>query len=203
MLASNRISAVEEATYKSHIVYEDFLWTQKQQAIFGGMVGKSSRQPYVQQGLELILSGPLRPALEGAPMDVIHHSEIGAQNAMTEVTNHIQVLLNLTGRSEHFCPQYNECVMNMKAEMGSSCKAMIRSRITFDKLPNEEKQKDVSTNGRQKNNFAGTAKKWNRKDKVAQRCLVAVEEKDSVSDSDEDTKPEFGGVAIVISLRSI
>ncbi len=32
---------------------------------------------------------------------------------------------------------------------------------------------------------------------MSQRCLVAVEEKDNVSDSDEDTQPEFGGVAIV------
>ena len=32
---------------------------------------------------------------------------------------------------------------------------------------------------------------------MAQRFLVVVEEKDSVSDSDEDTQPEFGGVAIV------
>jgi hypothetical protein len=47
---------------------------------------------------------------------------------------------------------------------------------------------DTSTNGRQKNNFAGIAKKWNRKDKVAQRPLVAVEEKDNVPDSDEDTQ---------------
>jgi hypothetical protein len=43
---------------------------------------------------------------------------------------------------------------------------------------------------------------WNcqeeeKRDKVAQRSLVAVEEKDSVSDSDEDTQPEFGGAAIV------
>ncbi len=44
--------------------------------------------------------------------------------------------------------------MHMKAETGSSSKAMIRSRITFNKLPNEQKQKDTSTNGRQKNNFA-------------------------------------------------
>ncbi len=129
-------------------------------------------------------------------MDVIHHSEIGTQNAMTD-TNHIQVLLNLTGRSEHFCPQYNECVMDMKAEMGSSSKAMIRSGISFDKLPKEQKQKDTSTNGRQRSNFTGTAKKWNRKDKVAKRSLVAVGEKDSVADSDEDTQPEFGGVDIV------
>ncbi len=32
---------------------------------------------------------------------------------------------------------------------------------------------------------------------MAQRSLVAVEEKDSVSDSNEDPQPEFGGVAIV------
>ncbi len=53
------------------------------------------------------------------------------------------------------------------------------------------------------NNFAGTAKKKYRKDKVAQRSLVAVEEKDNVSDSDEDNQPEFGGVATVIKPQSI
>jgi hypothetical protein len=44
------------------------------------------------------------PSFEGATMDVITpgHSEIGTQNAMTEVTNHIKMLSNLTGRSEHF-----------------------------------------------------------------------------------------------------
>ncbi len=57
----------------------------------------------------------------------------------------------------------------MKAEMGSMLKEMIRSGISFDKLPNEQKQKEASTNGKQKNNFAGTAKKMNSKDKVAQR----------------------------------
>ncbi len=46
--------------------------------------------------------------------------------------------------------------------------------------------------------------KRNTKHKVAHSSLVAVEEKDSVSDSYEDTEPEFGGVAIAgISLRSI
>ncbi len=68
--------------------------------------------------------------------------------------------------------------MDRKAEMGSIHKAMIRSGISFDKLPNEQKQKDTSTNKRQKNNLAGMDKKRNRKDEVAQRCLVAVEEKD-------------------------
>ncbi len=87
----------------------------------------------------------------------------------------------------------------MKAEMGSIRKAMIRSWIWFNKLPNKQKQKDTPTNGSQKNNFTGTAKKrnLNRKDKVAQRSLVAVKEKDSVSDSNEDIQHEFGGVAIV------
>ncbi len=100
-------------------------------------------------------------------MDVTHHSKICTKHAMTEVTNHIQVLLNLIGRSEYFFPQYNECVMDMKVEMGSMRKAMIRSGNSFDKLPNKQKQKDTSTNGKQENNFAGTAIKRNRKDKVA------------------------------------
>jgi hypothetical protein len=34
VLASNRISAVEEAQYNPLIGHEDFLWTMKQQAIF-------------------------------------------------------------------------------------------------------------------------------------------------------------------------
>ncbi len=83
--------------------------TKKQPTIFGGMLGKSSWQLYAQQGLGSIRPWPLLPALEGAPMDVRHHSQIDTKHAMTEVTNHIQVLSNLTGRSEHFCSQYNEC----------------------------------------------------------------------------------------------
>ncbi len=89
---------------------------------YGGKVVSATVCP-ARTRIDLVL--PLRQALEGAPMDVIHHSEIGTQNAMTEVTNHIQVLLNMTGRSEHFCPQYTECMVDMKAEMGSSGKAMI------------------------------------------------------------------------------
>ncbi len=90
----------------------------------------------------------------------------------------------------------------MKAEMSSMRKAMIRSGISFDKLSNEQIQKDTSTNKKQKN-FAGRAKKRNRKDKVAQRFLMAVEEKDIVSDSYEDTQPEFGELLLWTSLRSI
>ncbi len=118
-LPPTKYLAVEEATYNSLICYEDFLWTKKQPAIFGCVVGKSSLQPYAQQGLGSIWPDwpwPLLPALEGAPKDVIHHSEIGTKQAMKEVTNHFQVLLNLIGRSKHFCPQYNDCVMDLKAE---------------------------------------------------------------------------------------
>ena len=91
----------------------DFLWNKKQPAIFGGVVGRSSRLPYAQQGLgsslqtvehqmvatKSLKSGPLRPALKGAPMNVIYHSEIGTQYTMIEVMNHFKVLLESTGRS--------------------------------------------------------------------------------------------------------
>ncbi len=87
--------------------------------------------------------------------------------------------------------------MDIKAEIGSNSKAMIQSGISFDTLPNKQKQKDTSINRRQKNNFVGSAKKRNRKDKVAQRSFVAVEEKDSVSESHEGILLGFGGVAIV------
>ena len=37
---------------------------------------------------------------------------------------------------------------------------------------------------------------------MAQRFLVAVEEKDSVSDSYNDPQPQFGGVAIVVKSQN-
>ena len=88
VLASNQHSVVKEATYNPLICYENSLWTKKLPAIFGGVVGRSSRLPYAQQGLgsnlqhqmvaaKSIQSGPLRPALKGAPMDILYHSEIG------------------------------------------------------------------------------------------------------------------------------
>ena len=81
--------------------------------------------PYAQQGLgsslqhqmvaaKYIQSGPLRPALKGAPMDTLYHSKIGIPHAMIEVMNHIKVQLKSTGRSENSCSQYNECVTAMK-----------------------------------------------------------------------------------------
>ena len=36
------------------ICYENSLWTKKLPAIFGGMVGRSSRLPYAQQGLGIL-----------------------------------------------------------------------------------------------------------------------------------------------------
>ncbi len=36
---------------------------------------------------------------------------------------------------------------------------------------------------------------------MAQRSLVAVEEKDSVYDSDEDPQPEYAGAAIVVKSQ--
>ncbi len=76
-----------------------------------------------------------------------------------------------------------------------------KTGISFDKIPNEQKPKGAAEKGKRKNNFAGTAKKRNSKDRVAGRSLVAVEEKDSVSDSNEDPQPEFGGVAIVVKSQ--
>ncbi len=78
-----------------------------------------------------------------------------------------------------------QLVLYIKAEMGSIRKVMISAGISFDKIPNEQKPKDAPEKGKQKNNFAGTAKKRNRKDLVAQHSLVAIEEKNRVTDSDE------------------
>ena len=85
VLASNQRVVVEEATYNPLICYENSqVWTKKQPAVFGSVVGMQSRLPYAQQGLGLslqliehqvvatksLLSWPLRPALKGVPMDV-------------------------------------------------------------------------------------------------------------------------------------
>ena len=60
-------------------------------------------------------SGPLRPALKGAPMDIIYHSEIGTPDNMIEVMNHIKVQLKPTGRPEHTGSQDDECVTAMNS----------------------------------------------------------------------------------------
>jgi hypothetical protein len=113
VLASNRRAVVEEATYNPLICYEIFLWTKKQPAILICVVERSSRLPYSKQGLGLIQSGIIRPALKGAPIDVIYHSKFGNQHTMIEVMNHIKVLLKSTGGSEYSCSQYNKCVTTL------------------------------------------------------------------------------------------
>ena len=146
MLASNQHAVVKEATYIPLICDENSLWTKKLPAIFSGVMGRSSRLPYAQQGLGLnpqhqmvatksIQSGPLRPALEGAPMDVIYHSEIGTPHTMIEVMNHIKVQLKPTGGSENFCSQNNECVTAMKGTPlgGVMCRVHIADQS--DKAP--------------------------------------------------------------------
>ena len=129
VLASNQRAVVEEAKYIPLMCYENFLWTKKQPAIFGGVVGRSSRLPYAQQGLgsslqtiehqmvatKSLKSWPLRPGLKGAPMDIIYHSEIGTQHTMIEVMNHIKVLLKSTGRSDYLPSQGDVCVTAMKS----------------------------------------------------------------------------------------
>ena len=76
VLASYQHAVVKEATYIPLICDENSLWTKKLPAIFGGVVGRSSRLPYAQQGLgsnlqhqmvatKSIQSGHLRLALKG------------------------------------------------------------------------------------------------------------------------------------------
>jgi hypothetical protein len=47
----------------------------------------------------------------------------------------------------------------MKAEMCSMRKALMGAGLSFESAPNEQKTKNASGKGKQKNNFAGTAKK--------------------------------------------
>jgi hypothetical protein len=74
---------------------------------------------------------------------------------------------------------------------------MIRSRILLNKSTNEQKARETPVNGKQKNDFEGTAKKRKRKNKVAQHSLVPVESKETVSDSNNNNQPEFESVASV------
>ena len=126
VLNSNQHAVVKEATYIPLICYENSLWTKKLPAIFGGVVGRSSRLPYAQQGLgsslqhqmvatKSLRSWPLQLALECAPMDTMYHSEIGIPHTMIEVMNHIKVQLKPTGRPEYSGSQDDECVTAMNS----------------------------------------------------------------------------------------
>ena len=116
---------------------ESLIWTKKQLAIFISVVERSSGLMYAQQELKWSLhllmvatkqlqSGPLRPALKGALMDVKFHSEIGTPLTMIEVMTCIQVvllkglqsvqpLLKSIGRLDYpkFISQDDECVTVM------------------------------------------------------------------------------------------
>ena len=143
-LASNQHAV--EATYIPRICYENSLWTKKLPAIFGGVMGRSSRLSYAQQGLgsnlqhqmvatKSIQSGPLRPALQGAPMDVVYHSEIGTPHTMIEVMHHIKVQLKPTGGSEYSCSQHNECVTVMKGTPLGGVMRRVHIADQSDKAP--------------------------------------------------------------------
>ena len=149
VLASNQHSMVKEATYIPLICYESSLWTKKQPAIFGGVVGRSSWLPYAQQGIGSSLqhqmvatkspqSGPLRPALKGVPINIIFHSEIGTQHTIIEVMNHTKVQLKPTGRSEYSCSQYNECVTAMKGTPLGEIMCRVHIADQSDKAPATE-----------------------------------------------------------------
>ena len=63
--------------------------------------------------------------------------------------------------------------------------------------PNEPQPREQSANGKQKGKFAGTAKTKNKADKMLQRSFVPVQQRNEVSDSDDEHQPEYGNVAIV------
>ena len=73
--------------------------------------------------------------------------------------------------------------------MGSMSKAMTRAGISFDKSPNKQKPREQAANGKQKGEFAGTAKTENRTNKVAQRYLVPFRHRTEASESDDE--PQF------------
>ena len=109
-------------------------------------MGRSSRLPYAQQGLGLNLqhqmvaaksnqSGPLRPALKGAPMDILYHSEIGTPHTMIEVMNHTKVQLKPTGRPEYSGTQNDECVTAMNSIPPGEIMCRVHIADQSDKAP--------------------------------------------------------------------
>ncbi len=131
VLASNQHAVVEEVTYNPLVYDENLPWNKKQPAIYGGVVGRSSWQPYAQQGSGSFRPGPLRPALKGAPMDVIHHSKNDTQHAMKD----IHVLLLLTGESEYFCSHLDECVKAMMKIPPGEIMGRVHMADRSDKAP--------------------------------------------------------------------
>ena len=77
---------------------------------------------------------------------------------------------------------------------------MIDAGISFERSPHVQKPREKFVNGKQKGKFAGTVKK-NKANKVAERSLVSVQEKNEVSDSDDDNQPEYGGMAMAVKPK--
>ena len=122
VLASNQRAVVKEATYIPLICYENSRWTKKQLAIFGGMVGGSSRLQYAQQGLgsslqhqmvatKSVQSGPLRLALK------------------------VLLKLTRTGRSEYILSQDDECVTAMNSIPPGEIMCQVHLADQSDKAP--------------------------------------------------------------------
>ena len=74
-------------------------------------------------------------------------------------------------------------------------KALSNAGITIERSPNVQKPREQTCNGKQKNKFAGAAKK-NKANKIAHRSLVPVQTNE-LSDSDDNNQPEYGPMAIV------
>ena len=92
-----------------------------------------------------------------------------------------------------------QAVFDMKAEMGCMRKALSNAGIILKRSSNVQKPREKNVNGKQENKFAGTAKK-NKSNKIAQRSLVPVD-KTELSDSDDETQPEYGAMTIVVKPR--
>ena len=99
----------------------------------------------------------------------------------------------------------------MKAEMGCMRKALSNAGITIERSPNVQKPRDQIAHGKQKNKFAGTARK-NKANKLAQKSLVPVSEhlfycNDDIQPengySDDDIQPENGNMVIVAKPKHV
>ena len=67
-----------------------------------------------------------------------------------------------------------QAVFDTKAEMGCMSKALSNAGIIIERSPNVQKPREQIVHGKQKNKFAGAAKK-NKANNIAQRSHVPVE----------------------------
>ena len=93
-----------------------------------------------------------------------------------------------------------QAVFDMKAEIGCMRKALGNAGITIEKSPNGQKPREQIAHGKQKNKFAGAAKK-NKANKLAQKSLVPVA--NQYSDCDDDNQPEYGNMVIVAKPKHL